>query len=73
MCASIPQQSKQVGSGVCWCEWEGEVPEGSGGFRRVPEGSGGCAEGCGGFGCVPVEGSGGFWKVPEGFRSVPVH
>ena len=48
--------SAQIGSfGVGWGQTSGRVPEGSGGFRRVPE--------------VP-EGSGGFRRVPESFGVV---
>ena len=32
--------SAQIGSGVCRCGWQAQVPEGSGRFRKVLEGSG---------------------------------
>ena len=58
------------GSGVCWCRFRSQVPEGSGEFRckmifrRVPVyagvGSGG------GFPKVAKGWSGRSWKVPEG-------
>ena len=47
------------GSGVCWCRFRGQVPEGSGGFRKVPEGCGVCW-------CTGVGSGGRFRKVPEG-------
>ena len=57
--------SAQIGSGVCRCGWQAQVPEGSNGFRRVPERFGRfpCRARCR---LVP-EGSGGFWNTAGSF------
>ena len=75
MCAGVGSGGKfrkvPEGSGVCWCRFRRQVPEGAGGFRCVllwiPEG-------CGGFRRVPARagaGSGGKLRreVPEASRS----
>ena len=80
--AIFPQQRKlmgssaQISSGVCWCKFRRQVPEGSGGLR-VPVDAGVGSRGR--FRNV-LEGSGVKWcrfrrQVPEGsgrFRRVPV-
>ena len=61
----VPQQRKlmgssaQISSGVRRCGLQAQVPEGSGGFRKVPLRV---------LVQVPEAGSGGFWKVLEGSR-----
>ena len=71
----------QTRSGVCWCGWQVQVPEGSGHFWKVIEGSGAgpgrrfrkvlqasgvCRRGWQVRFLKVSEGSGGFGKLPEG-------